>query len=112
VPRRNLSKYRAMWLFVIFDLPVKEKRQRRDYARFRKALLAEGFSMLQFSVYARYCPSEEASIAYRRRVQLILPPKGEVRLLSLTDRQFAKMQVFQAKTRTSAEKPPDQLLLF
>lgn len=112
MPRRNLSKYRAMWLFVVFDLPVKKKRQRRDYARFRKRLLAQGFSMLQFSVYARYCPSEEASVSYRRRVQVILPPEGEVRLLSVTDRQFERMQVFQAKTRRSPEKPPDQLLLF
>jgi len=74
--------------------------------------LAEGFSMLQYSVYARYCPSEEASAAYRRRVRLRLPPDGEVRLFSLTDRQFERMEVYLEKTRAPAEEPPDQLLLF
>ena len=108
----SLSKYRAMWLFVVFDLPVVTKKARRDYTRFRKSLLAQGFTMLQYSVYARFCPSEEAGIAYRYRVRLALPPEGEVRLLSVTDRQFGKMEVFMAKKRKPAEKPPEQLLLF
>jgi len=114
MPRRrlNLSAYQAMWLFALFDLPVDSTEARRDYARFRKSLLAQGFTMLQFSVYARYCPSQEASQVYRGRVQEALPPRGEVRLLSVTDRQFAKMEVFLGKTVRPAEKPPDQLLLF
>lgn len=101
-----------MWLFVIFDLPVDTTKARRDYTRFRKELLAEGFSMLQYSVYARYCPSEEASAAYRRRVRVSLPPDGEVRVFSLTDRQFEKMEVYLERTRAPTEKPPDQLVLF
>jgi CRISPR-associated protein Cas2 len=112
MPRRNLSKYHAMWLFVIFDLPVTTAQHRRNYTRFRKGLLKEGFSMLQYSVYAQYFPSEEASVAYRRRVRVMLPPAGEVRLVSLTDRQFEKMEVFMAKTRVKTEGPPEQLLLF
>lgn len=86
MPRRNFSKYQAMWLFVIFDLPVTTRKARRDYTKFRKGLLREGFSMLQFSVYAQYFPSEEASAAHRRRVRVMLPPQGEVRLMSITDR--------------------------
>jgi len=114
VPQRrlNLSGYRAMWVFAMFDLPVDDRRARREYTRFRNSLLAEGFSMLQFSVYARYCPSEEATLAYRRRLRKALPPEGEVRLLAVTDRQFAKMEVFLGRKRRRAEKPPDQLLLF
>jgi len=110
--RTSLSQYRSMWLFAMFDLPVDSQRARRNYARFRKALLAEGFTMLQFSVYARFCGSEEAAAAYRNRVRRALPPEGEVRLLSVTDHQFGKMQVFLGKTRKAAEKPPEQLLLF
>lgn len=114
MPRRglNLSQYKAMWVVAMFDLPVDSARARREYARFRKKLLAQGFTMLQFSVYARYCPSEEASAVYRARVQEALPPQGEVRLVAITDRQFGKMEVFLGKTRQPAEKPPAQLLLF
>jgi len=111
VPRRNLSGYRGMWLFVMFDLPVVETKERRNYARFRSRLLAQGFSMLQYSIYARYYPSEEASRAGRRRVRAAIPPKGNVRLLSVTDRQFGKMEVFVARSRGQPEKKPKQLLL-
>jgi len=68
--------------------------------------------MLQFSVYARYCPSEEASEAYRNRVKQALPEEGEVRFLSVTDKQFGKMEVFIGKKRKPAETPPPQLMLF
>ena len=48
-----------MWVMVMFDLPVGTKRQRKVAARFRKDLLEDGFWMLQFSVYARPCSSQE-----------------------------------------------------
>jgi len=100
-----------MWLVAMFDLPVEDAKARRDYARFRKKLLAEGFSMLQLSVYARWCPSEEASQAYRARLRRAIPPEGEVRLLTVTERQFGKMEVYLGKTRRRPEKKPEQLLL-
>lgn len=96
----------------MFDLPVKTKRARKEYTRFRKSLLAEGFSALQFSVYARHCLSEEDSDAYSRRIRAILPPEGEVRLLGITDRQFGQMLVFRGAKRAPGEEPPQQMLLF
>jgi CRISPR-associated protein Cas2 len=101
-----------MWLFAMFDLPVKTRKARRQYAQFRKLLLSEGFTMLQFSVYARFCPSEEASDVHRTRIRAALPPKGQVRVMAITDRQFDKMEVFLGKTRRTAEPPPPQLMLF
>ena len=109
---RDLSEYRAVWLFAMFDLPVTDKKARRAYTQFRKALLRDGFMMMQYSVYARYCPTEEASETYRRRIQGVLPDEGRVRLVSITDRQFGKMGVFDGKTREKVEDPPSQLLLF
>lgn len=107
-----LSEYQAMWLFAMFDLPVTTKKARRRYTQFRKLLIREGFTMLQFSVYSRYCVSEKASETYRRRLEAHLPPDGQVRLLAVTDRQFGKMEVFLGRNRTTTEEPPDQLLLF
>ncbi|MCC7510904.1 MAG: CRISPR-associated endonuclease Cas2 [Planctomycetes bacterium] len=108
----NLSGYRAVWLFAMFDLPVATKKDRRNYTRFRKALIREGFMMLQFSVYARYCRSEETALWFKARVEGDLPPKGQVRLLSVTDRQFGKMEVFFGKETTPVEEPPHQYELF
>ena len=101
-----------MWLFAMFDLPVDKKESRREYTRFRKALLKQGFTMLQYSVYAHYVRSEEAEEVYRGRVKAALPSHGQVRLISVTDRQFEKMAVFVGKKREKVEDPPLQLMLF
>jgi CRISPR-associated protein Cas2 len=106
------SGYQAMWLFAMFDLPVDTKTARRQYAQFRKALIKEGFSMLQYSVYARYCPSEESAAVYKQRLRPVLPPDGQVRLLCITERQFGKMEVYFGKARKPVEDAPTQLLLF
>ncbi len=107
-----LSEYKSMWLFTMFDLPVDTKRARRDYSRFRNLLLDQGFSQMQYSVYARFCGSEEIAETYRRKIEAKLPPDGYVRLLAVTDRQFGKMQSFYGKKRTPNESAPKQLLLF
>ncbi len=96
----------------MFDLPVKEKEDRLEYRRFHDLLIAQGFLRLQFSVYARYFQSEEASDARRQRLRRALPPGGQVRLLMVTDRQFAKMEVFHGQRRARPEREPEQLSLF
>jgi CRISPR-associated protein Cas2 len=110
--KRDFSGYQAMWLFAMFDLPVDSPQNRHNYTRFRHALLKQGFTMLQFSVYARFCSSEEKAEAFRKRIRPQLPPDGQVRLLAVTDKQFGKMEVFSGKKRGKTEKPPEQLLLF
>lgn len=110
--RVALSAFRPMWLMAMFDLPVEEKIDRRNYARFRKALLKDGFMMLQYSVYARYLPSEEAAEAHRRTVRSAVPPLGQVRLIAVTDHQFGKMEVFYGRKPREPEQPQNQMLLF
>jgi CRISPR-associated protein Cas2 len=101
-----------MWLFALFDLPVVTRVQRKRAVKFRNLLLREGFSMLQLSVYARYCASEDIGDRFVDRLRGQLPPEGQVRLLLVTDRQFGKMRVFYGKTAKEPEPPPSQRLLF
>ena len=101
-----------MWLFVMFDLPVDTKAARRNYAQFRKKLLSDGFARVQFSVYCRHCASEENTAVHIGRVEGWLPPDGEVRLLTVTEKQFERMRVFWGKRRRPPEKPAAQLELF
>lgn len=114
MPRRELtfSGYQAMWLFAMFDLPVKTKREKREYVRFRHLLLDEGFSQLQYSVYARFCASDDVAETHTRRLRDKLPPDGQVRLMAVTDRQFGKMEVFFGKKAVDVERKPSQLSLF
>jgi len=101
-----------MWLFTMFDLPVDDRKARRYYVRFRNLLLDNGFTQMQYSVYARFCASEDIAETYRQRIAASLPPDGYVRLVAITDRQFGKMQSFYGKKRAENEAVPDQLMLF
>lgn len=101
-----------MWLFVMFDLPVDTKAARKAYAQFRKELLKDGFHMLQYSVYARVCASQEAVAVHMRRVQNALPPDGEVRCLLVTDKQFGRQRIFHGRMRRPPEPRLRQLQLY
>jgi CRISPR-associated protein Cas2 len=104
--------WRSMWVFALFDLPMETKAQRRAYTRFRKDLLDDGFTMMQLSVYFRHCASRESAVAHIRRMGARVPAEGEVRFLTVTDAQFARIEVYVGKRRKSPEKAPAQLELF
>ena len=62
-----------MWLMTMFDLPTISKEEKKEYIRFRKYLLREGFIQLQYSVYAKFLASRENSRKYYRYIQEIVP---------------------------------------
>jgi CRISPR-associated protein Cas2 len=101
-----------MWTIAMFDLPMDKPELRHEYTKFRRSLLKQGFTMLQFSVYAHFAASEESDETLRKKVHAALPPHGQVRLISITDRQFEKMEVYVGKKRRRAEDPPQQMTLF
>ncbi|MEM6855409.1 MAG: CRISPR-associated endonuclease Cas2 [Planctomycetota bacterium] len=101
-----------MWVLTMFDLPTDTKAARRAYTTFRKKLLEDGFTQMQYSVYVRHCASEENAEVHVRRIEQTLPDDGEVRIVSLTDKQFERMRVFWGKKRRKIEPPPPQLELF
>jgi len=107
-----ISKYRSMWVLVFFDLPTETKKERKAASRFRKELLQDGFSMFQFSIYMRTCPSRENAEVHAKRVKHLLPEHGHVGILKITDKQFAAMELFYS--RAVADKPDvvQQLQLF
>ncbi|SEJ53107.1 CRISPR-associated protein Cas2 [Sphingobium sp. AP50] len=108
----QLSGYRLMWIFVMFDLPVTTREQARAATKFREFLLDEGFEKSQFSVYARFCNGKEQFETYMRRVESSLPDRGDVHILSFTDRQYENIVRFSGQRRRRQQKNPDQLALF
>lgn len=108
-----LSRYRFMWIQVVFDLPVMKPEQRKAASEFRNDLLDLGFEMVQFSVYHRCCSSKEAAEVMTKRVQAALPRKGKVQVLCFTDQQFANIQTFYGKSaEKNPLKRPEQLSIF
>lgn len=101
-----------MWLFVLFDLPVKTKVERSCANRFRRFLLQDGYMMLQLSVYARICNGRERVEKHIKRLKINVPPKGAVRYFELTDMQYGRMKTIVGKKTNNEENRAKQILLF
>ena len=108
----RLNEYRIMWVLVFFDLPTETKKERKIYANFRKTLLTDGFTMFQFSIYLRHCPSRENADVHIIRVKNALPEHGQVGILCITDKQFGQMELFHGKKEKKVSTPYQQLELF
>lgn len=108
----RFSEYRIMWVLVFFDLPTETKKERKAAAKFRKQLLEDGFTMFQFSIYLRHCPSAENADVHIRRVKSMLPEHGKVGVMRVTDKQFGDMLLFDCKKEAQLRKPVQQLELF
>lgn len=102
----------AMWCVVMFDLPVGTKRQRREATRFRNLLLDEGYWRAQYSVYVRYSATVAGEPRRVGTIRTNLPAGGEVRMLYVTDREWARMLCFQNEAPKEVEEEPQQLMIF
>ena len=86
-------KYNIMRMICMFDLPVETAKERKNYRKFRKKLILEGFNMIQYSVYVRTCPTREFCRRLEKRVQSFVPENGNVRLLVVTEKQYDDMKL-------------------
>jgi len=77
---------------VFFDLPTETTEDKRQYRRFRKTLLNNGFIMLQESVYCRLFVTPSAEQAAMEMIRKNKPAAGLVQMLSVTEKQFSKME--------------------
>lgn len=108
----RLNAYRIMWVFVFFDLPTETENERKIAAGFRKKIMNDGFQMFQFSIYLRHCASRENADVHISRVKKLLPEKGNVGIMCVTDKQFGMMEVYHGHKIISAAVPVQQLEMF
>lgn len=84
-------RYVAVRVICIFDLPVVNNNEKRAYRKFRKFLMKNGFEMLQYSVYIRTCPNRSFANKFYNRIIQNAPRKGDIKLLTITEKQFEDM---------------------
>ena len=106
------NAYKIMWLFVLFDLPTNTKAERKLASGFRKTLLVDGFTMMQFSVYVRECPTKENATVHIKRIKSIVPHNGKVSILTVTDKQFGKIINIWSNNNSPPPEHFSQLMLF
>lgn len=108
----RLNAYRIMWLFVFFDLPTNTKKERKAASGFRKDLLRDGFTMMQYSVYTRHCASKESADVHVKRIKAMLPEAGQVSITQITDKQYGNIINYWGIKTNPLPNQPKQLELF
>lgn len=108
----RISAYQLMWILVMFDLPTDTKRQRKRYAEFRKYLIQDGFTMFQFSIYVRNCTSRENTKVHIDRVKNFLPEEGKICIITITEKQFKDILLFEGMKKTPPIPEAIQLEFF
>jgi len=112
---QEISRYRKMVLFAMFDMPTETKGDIKRYTKFRKKLLKMGFIMFQFSIYVRFCRSLEISQKYERKIKENAPKKGSIRVLKVTEAQYKNMIIienYREKPEKKVAKQTQTVLIF
>lgn len=101
-----------MRLMVFFDLPVRTKEQRKTATAFRNWLLKDGYYMLQYSVYVRLCNGSDAAEKHTQRLLVNAPYTGSVRVLAVTEKQYATIKIIAGKKRPEEKSAKDFQISF
>ena len=100
-----------MRILVLFDLPVTTLDNKRSYRIFRKYLLKNGFMMMQESVYSKIALNQNVATGICDSVKKQKPPSGLVQMLTVTEKQFAKMEMIVGKSHSSVVDSDERLLI-
>lgn len=103
--------YRFMRVMVFFDLPTTTKKDIREYTKFRKFLIRSGFVMMQESVYSKIALNTTAVDAIVRNVRKNKPPDGLVQMLTITEKQFSRMEFVVGNSKTDVLDTDDRLVI-
>jgi CRISPR-associated protein Cas2 len=103
--------YRFMRTLIFFDLPTETAAERREYRRFRKLLIQNGFVMMQKSVYCRMLINASQERAVLDVIRRNRPAKGIVQVLSVTEKQFSKIEFITGEYHTDVVTGDERLVI-
>lgn len=106
-----MSGFRFMRMLVFFDLPTITMEDKRNYRQFRKILIKNGFIMLQESVYCKMMTSPSMENSCRKLIYANRPPEGLVQLLTVTEKQFVKMDYVVGESKSDVIDSEDRLII-
>ncbi len=101
-----------MRIIIMFDLPTETIEDRRAYRDFRKGIMKNGFFMMQESIYCKMVLNESAKNNTILAVRKIKPNKGLVQILSVTEKQFQKMEFLVGSVQTEIIDTDERLVIF
>ena len=84
--------YRFMRIIVMFDLPTTTSNDLKEYRKFRKFLIKQGFLMMQESIYSKIALNQTMAINLENKIKENKPGDGLVQILTITERQFSRIK--------------------
>ena len=100
-----------MRIMVLFDLPTESSEEKREYRKFRKYLLENGFIMMQWSVYSKLVLNPVVGNAVISNVRKNKPRNGLVQMLMVTEKQFSHMEIIVGELQTEVIDTEDRLVI-
>jgi len=93
-----------MRLIVMFDLPTETSADRRNYRKFRKFLIQNGYSMMQYSVYSKIVLNRPVLNYQKKKLEQNAPYKGYIDTLIVTENQYANIETIVGDRRRSNQE--------
>ncbi len=100
-----------MRVLIFFDLPVVTEKDRREYRKFRKYLIKNGFLMLQESVYCKLAQNSTVGDVICENIRKNKPASGLVQLLKVTEKQYAKMDFIVGESKSEVIDSDERLVI-
>ena len=100
-----------MRMIVFFDLPTESEADRREYRKFRRMLVKNGFIMMQESVYCRMVLNATVQKSVTDVIRREKPPAGIVQLLTVTEKQFAGMTYITGSYKTDVLDSDERVVI-
>lgn len=83
-----MSLYKYMRILVMYDLPNNNTEENKDYTKFRKQLLKNGYTMMQFSIYIKCLNVKTKFKSEVKKISKFIPDQGNIRILAITEKQY------------------------
>ena len=100
-----------MRLIVFFDLPVFTKADIREYSKFRKYLIGQGFVMMQKSVYSKLAINGTQAQAIASSVRKNRPKSGLVQIMTITEKQYQNIEFIVGESQREIIDTLDRLVI-
>ena len=104
-------KDRVMRTILFFDLPNIYSIDKRNYLKFKKFLLNEGFLMMQESVYSKLTLNSQQSELLSARIKKNAPQKGIIQTLTVTEKQYAQIKFIIGQSNSKIIDTEDKLVI-
>lgn len=100
-----------MRTIVFFDLPNIYSSDKKNYIKFRKFLINEGFIMMQESVYSKIVMNTQQSELLIERIRKKSPKKGTIQVLTITEKQYSQIEYIIGEHNSKIIDNEDRLVI-